>query len=97
MGCPHLGQLPLAIDHCNRMPKLTKVTQLGITPHSQGRGNCGMMIKTTAIAKVVIVPQAAPPKIRMAEVKVSASLEADVESGSFDFGAAIVLKSDRAI
>jgi hypothetical protein len=92
IGCPHLGHGPLATDHCKIMPKLTKATQLGIIPHSQGRGTCGMMIKTTAIAKVVIVPQATPPKIRIAEVKDSGSVEVVVSFWEFGIGEAIGIR-----
>lgn len=73
------------------MPKLTKAAQLGIIPHSQGRGTWGMMIKTTAIAKVVIVPQATPPKIRIAEVKDSGSV-AVVSFWEFGIGEAIGIR-----
>jgi hypothetical protein len=50
-------------------------------------------MRITAIATVVIVPQANPPKIRIAEVKVSASGEVEVGTGDFDFGEAIVQKA----
>ena len=93
IGFPHLGHGPLATDHCKIMPKLTKATQLGIIPHSHGRGTCGMMIKTTAIARVVMVPQAKPPKIRIPEVKDSGSVEAEVSSWEFGVGEAIGVRS----
>ncbi len=71
------------------MPKLIKATQLGIMPHSHGRGTWGMMIKTTAIATVVIVPQATPPKIRIAEVKDSGSVAVVL---FWEFGEAIGIR-----
>jgi hypothetical protein len=51
-----------------------------------------MMIKTTAIAKVVIVPQATPPKIRIPEVKDSGSVEAVVSFWDFGVGEAIGMR-----
>ena len=65
---PHLGQAPLATDHCKPVPKSERVNQIGGITQSHGRGYWGIQIRAIAITKVVIVPQETPPKMRMGVV-----------------------------